>query len=145
MRVRPFLAMVLLTVTSAALCTERPIGRVKTYRPESRLVRNGVEGPIGVSTPIEVGDRIITQAHGAVGIIFIDGSVLSLGPRTELVIDDFTFHPAKKDVSFLSRLLQGTASYLSGAIGRISPGSVKFRTPTAVLGLRGTKILIKVE
>jgi hypothetical protein len=135
----------LLAISSAAFCTEQPIGRVKTYQPEARILRNGAEAPAAVSTPIYAGDRIVTRAHGAVGISFIDGSVLSLGPQTDFIIDDFTFHPAQKDVSFLSRLLQGTAAFLSGAIGRISPESVKIRTPTATLGLRGTKILIRVQ
>ena len=71
--------------------------------------------------------------------------MLSLGPQTEFVIDQLTFRPAEKDVSFLSRLLHGTATFLSGAIGRISPESVQFKTPTATLGLRGTKVLIKVQ
>jgi len=139
------LVLALLANSSAALCTERPIGRVKTYQPESRIFRNGGEEPVRVGTPIHVGDRIVTRSHGAVGITFIDASVLSLGPQTEFIIDEFTFHPIEKDVSFLSRLLQGTATFLSGAIGRIAPESVKFKTPTATLGLRGTKILIKVQ
>jgi hypothetical protein len=121
------------------------VGTVKTFKPESVVIRGGVEQSAEVGTPVEVGDRIVTRSDGAVGITFIDGSVLSLGPGTEFVIDEFNFEPASKDVSFLSRLTRGTATFLSGAIGRIAPGSVKFKTPTATLGLRGTKVLIHVR
>lgn len=122
-----------------------PIGSVKTYQPESVIVHDGIERPAEKGAPVHVGDRIVTDSDGAVGITFIDGSVLSLGPRTEFVLDEFRFNPREKDVSFLSRLQRGTATFLSGAIGRILPESVRFKTPTATLGLRGTKILIKVQ
>ena len=145
MNVTQMLSAALLATSVAALGAEPPVGRVKTYQPEAVIVRGGVQETVAVGAPIEVGDRIITRSQGAVGITFIDGSVLSLGPQTEFVIDQLTFRPAEKDVSFLSRLLHGTATFLSGAIGRISPESVQFKTPTATLGLRGTKVLIKVQ
>jgi hypothetical protein len=137
--------IVLLVFSLAAFGADQPVGKVKTYQPVSFIFRNGVESPVDAGTPVHVGDRIVTRSQGAVGIIFVDGSVLSLGPDTEFIIDELTFHPAAKDVSFLSRVLHGTATFLSGAIGRISPESVKFKTPTATLGLRGTKVLIKVR
>jgi hypothetical protein len=42
-------------------------------------------------------------------------------------------------------MLKGTASYLSGIIGRQSPESVRFKTPEATIGIRGTQFLVKVE
>lgn len=81
----------------------------------------------------------------AVGIIFSDGAVLTLGPSGKLIVEDFLFKPAEQNVSFISRAVKGSVAFMSGAIGRISPGSVQFKTPTATLGLRGTKILINVD
>jgi hypothetical protein len=145
MKTTLLLSMLLLAVWSAASGADQAVGSVKTYQPESLIYRDGIQGPASVGTPIHVGDRIVTRSQGAVGITFVDGSVLSLGPQTEFIIDELTFRPAAKDVSFLSRLLRGTATFVSGAIGRISPESVQFKTPTATLGLRGTKVLIKVQ
>ena len=135
----------ILLLCGAALAANKPVGRVKTYQPESVILHQGTERPVEKGTPVHVGDRIVTGPDGAVGITFVDGSVLSLGPGTEFILDELRFNPADKDVSFLSRLQRGTATFLSGAIGRILPQSVKFKTPTATLGLRGTKVLIKVQ
>jgi len=128
-----------------AVADEKPIGTVRTYQPEAILSRQGSELDAVSGSPVHVGDRILTRRTGSIGIVFIDGSVLSLGPASEFVIDELTFRPAEKDVSFLSRMQRGTASFLSGAIGRIAPEAVRFKTPTATLGFRGTKVLIEVD
>jgi hypothetical protein len=44
----------------------------------------------------------------------------------------------------ITRMLRGTASYISGIIGRQSPESVRFQTPDATIGIRGTQFLVKV-
>jgi hypothetical protein len=129
---------------SAALADGR-IGVVKTYEPKAFVIREGNEIQLSIGSEIFQGDTIMTDSDGAVGIIFKDGAVLTLGPSGKLIIEDFLFQPEVKKVSFLSRVTKGSVAFLSGAIGRISPGSVQFKTPTATLGLRGTKILIEVK
>jgi hypothetical protein len=135
---------VFLLVSSASYASER-IGLVKTYEPVAKVIRNGVESDLKVGSEIYEGDTIVTDGNGAVGIIFKDGAVLTLGPSGKLIVENFLFKPDEKNVSFISRVVKGTVAFASGAIGRISPESVRFETPTATLGLRGTKILIEVE
>jgi hypothetical protein len=121
------------------------IGLVKTYQPVATAIRQGTEIKLNVGTEIFEGDTIVTDSDGAVGIIFTDGAVLTLGPSGSLIVEDFQFKPTEQKISFLSRVIKGSVAFASGAIGRISPGSVQFKTPTATLGLRGTKILIEVD
>jgi hypothetical protein len=121
------------------------IGLVKTYDPVAKVVRQGAEVDLQVGAEIFEGDTVVTDSDGAVGIIFSDGAVLTLGPSGKLIVEDFLFKPAEHNVSFISRIVKGSVAFASGAIGRISPGSVQFKTPTATLGLRGTKILINVD
>ncbi|MBK8816941.1 MAG: FecR domain-containing protein [Methylococcaceae bacterium] len=134
----------LLLISSASNAAER-IGLVKTYSPVATVIREGVETSLKVGSEIFEGDTIVTDGNGAVGIIFKDGAVLTLGPSGKLLVENFLFKPAEKNVSFISKIFKGTVAFASGAIGRISPESVQFETPTATLGLRGTKILIEVE
>lgn len=121
------------------------IGMVKTYQPEASVTRQGVEIKLALGSEIFEGDVLKTDSDGMVGIIFSDGAVLTLGPSGKLVVEEFLFLPDEKKVSFLSHVMSGTVAFVSGAIGRISPGAVQFTTPTATLGLRGTKILIRVD
>lgn len=124
---------------------ENYVGMVKTYQPPAAVIHNSVEAAINIGTKLYLGDIVVTKADAAVGIIFMDGSVLSLGPETHFEIVDFLFKPAERNVSFISKVSQGTVAFTSGAIGRISPESVKFITPTSTLGLHGTKVLIEVK
>jgi FecR protein len=135
---------VLLLFSPISMASDR-IGLVKTYEPVATAIRQGTEVNLQVGAEIFEGDTIVTNSDGAVGIIFTDGAVLTLGPSGKLIVEDFLFKPAEQNVSFISRVVKGTVAFASGAIGRISPGSVQFKTPTATLGLRGTKILIHVD
>lgn len=121
------------------------IGLVKTYDPAATAIRGGSEVKLDIGAEIFKGDTIVTDASGAVGIVFSDGSVITLGPSGKITIENFAFQPEQQKISFLSRILKGSVAFISGAIGRISPESVQFKTPTATLGLRGTKILVSVE
>jgi hypothetical protein len=121
------------------------IGMVKTYQPLAGIVHGGVEAPVNVGLKLYAGDIVVTHTDAAVGIIFMDGSVLSLGPESRFEIVDFLFKPAERQVSFVSKVIKGTVAFSSGAIGRISPESVKFITPTSTLSLHGTKVLIEVK
>jgi hypothetical protein len=68
-----------------------------------------------------------------------------LGPESILVIDEFVFAPKQGKFSIVIRMLKGTAAYLSGIISKVSPDSAHFKTPTASIGIRGTKFVVKVE
>ena len=94
---------------------------------------------------VQSGDVIRTSSEGYVGIIFDDDTVLSLGPSSEFALDDFQFDPAGQKLSFIARMLKGTFSFLSGQIANLAPQQVKLATPDATLGIRGTKLLVKVE
>jgi len=60
-------------------------------------------------------------------------------------VNEFAFSPGEGKMSIVTRLLKGSAVYLSGIIARLSPESVRFETPVANIGIRGTMFAVKVE
>lgn len=128
-----------------AMPEELPVGKTKTSKGAVFVVRDGMPMPVAVGDRIFRNDTIRTGASGSVGIIFEDNTILSLGPDSEIVIDQYVFAPEKGVFSMVARMVRGTASYLSGIIGHQSPESVKFRTPEATIGIRGTHFLVKVD
>lgn len=121
------------------------IGKAKTGKGDVVVVRTGQSIPLKVGDRLYQKDTIRTGTDSTVGIIFEDNTVLSLGPNSELVIDEYIFAPEKGMLSMVARILKGTASYLSGIIGRQSPESVKLHTPDATIGIRGTQFLVRAE
>jgi len=128
-----------------AMPEESPVGKTKTSKGSVFVVRDGRQMPVAVGDRLFQNDTIRTGASSSVGIIFEDNTILSLGPDSEIVIDQYVFAPEKGLFSMIARMVRGTASYLSGIIGHQSPESVKFRTPEATIGIRGTHFLVKVD
>ena len=91
------------------------------------------------------GDSIQTGPNSSVGLIFEDDTVVALGPNSEISIENFLFNPAQKQLSFVTKLIRGTFSFISGQIAKLAPEKVVLQTPDATLGVRGTKFLVKVD
>ncbi|HOP48637.1 MAG TPA: FecR family protein [Desulfobacteraceae bacterium] len=139
-----FLAMVILPPFLSA-AEEPSIGKIKTSSGDIAVMRNGKEISLNTGDSLFQKDIIRTGTDSSVGIIFEDNTILSMGPESEIAIEEYVFAPEKGILSMITRMLKGTASYLSGIIGRQSPESVKFHTPDATIALRGTQFLVKVE
>jgi len=121
------------------------IAIVKELSGVATVVRQ--ECTISATTGLEIwkNDTIRTGPDGSIGIIFNDDTFLSLGPGSILVIDEFVFAPKQGNFSIVIRVMKGTAAYLSGIIAKLAPESAHFKTPTASIGIRGTKFAVKVE
>jgi len=120
-------------------------GIVKSAVGEVVIVRNNLSIKAETNTKLLEGDLIQTGQNGKAGLIFEDDAVISMGPNTKIVIEKFMFQPAEKKLSFIARIFQGTASFLSGQLVKLAPDLVRIETPCATVGMRGTHILIKVD
>jgi hypothetical protein len=90
-------------------------------------------------------DVLVSGDNGYAGIMFTDGTVITIGPKTEFRIDSYVFAPETGEYDFSFFLEKGSAVYNSGKISKLSPESVKITTPKATVGIRGTRFIIKVE
>jgi len=68
-----------------------------------------------------------------------------MGPRSEMVVSEFVFKPEDGRFGLLAKFIKGTFSYLSGAMSKLAPESVKIETPVGMVAVRGTNFLVKVE
>ena len=135
----------------AALCgigsaqAADPAGIVKRVQGAVTLQRAGQPVPIAPVTPgtaVQVGDRLVTGADGAVGLTMADDSLLTAGPGSTLVISEFRFNSTTHEGSFLATLLQGTLSMVTGLIAKQAPQNVNVQTRNAVMGVRGTEFIV---
>ncbi len=94
---------------------------------------------------LQEGDIVITQDSSGIGIIFEDGSLISLGEKSLFVIKKYVFKPEDKKFDIRMNLKKGKAAFSSGKIGKLSPKSLKFEIPEGIVGIRGTKFLVSVE
>jgi len=121
------------------------VGTVQKVNGMATVVRQEQTIFARIGLEIWENDTLRTGPDGAIGVVFNDDTLLSLGPGSVLVIDQFVFAPHQGKFSFVVRMLKGTAAYLSGLISKLSPQSVHFEIPSASIGIRGTKFVVKVE
>ena len=121
------------------------IAIVKQVVGEVSVKRKGVVKIIKQRDRLQREDVLITGEKSSVGIIFHDGSVLSLGEKSHLVIEEFIFQPIEKKFQFDLNMDKGTAIFESGKIGVLSPDAFRFKIPEGTIGIRGTKFLVEVK
>ena len=73
-----------------------------------------------------------------------DDTRVSLGPSSEVRLDRFVYAPAEGQLGFVLRIVRGVAAYVSGRIAKLSPDSIRLETPTAIVGVRGTTLALRV-
>lgn len=93
---------------------------------------------------VESYDTIKTK-NGRTAIEFLDETRVDVTENSKLVIDEFVYDPNTSTGSLALKASFGTVRYASGQIAKNSRQNVKIRTPTAVVGVRGTDFSLTVD
>ena len=120
-------------------------GLVKVMAGTVYLERDGKRLPVQVGTPVREFDTLVTGADGTVGITFSDNSLLSAGPNSVLAIDRYAFDTTTHAGRFDASLKKGTLAVISGKMVKQSPEAMRVRTPTSIMGVRGTEFVVRVS
>lgn len=137
----------LLVVVSTARAEkdDRVIGLVKVAGGDAAILRGGQRIEAQPGKPLFQGDVLATGAGGRLGVILRDDTTFSLGPLSEIRLENFVYRPAEHKLGMILKFSRGVMAYLSGKVAKLAPGSVRLETPVATLGVRGTYLAVKVE
>jgi hypothetical protein len=136
-------ALSLLAVAGTAVAGET-IGVVRNVSGGATVTRGEKSLPAAPGFKITVGDTLCTGRDGSLGVILRDDSSLSIGPGSCLILRSFLFSPSEGKFDLVARITRGTMAYLSGLIGKLAPEKARFETPTATIGIRGTRFAVQV-
>ena len=143
-RCRDALAVVLLFGLAGAVSAAE-IGQIKVAKGQVSLERQGNTMPATVGARLQTADVIKTGADGSVGITMDDDSLLSVGPNSALSLDRYAFDSTTNQGRLDTSLNKGTLAVISGRIAKQSPDAMTVRTPTAILGVRGTEFVVSTN
>lgn len=121
------------------------IGLVKVANGSVQIQRGAAKMPAAVGTGLQASDVVITGADGSAGITFTDNSLVSVGPNSVFAIDKYQFDSTTHVGEFEGNLRQGRLAAVSGKMVKQSPESMKIRTPSAIMGVRGTEFVVQVD
>lgn len=121
------------------------VGRVKRASGEAFVERAGerIEAAPGVT--VEGDDVLVTGTDGRMSVTFIDNSRFSVGPDSRVSLDSFEFDPTTHEGAFEAGIEHGSLAVISGQIAKETPDAMTIRTPTSILGVRGTRFVIEVN
>lgn len=143
MRTKVSLALVALTALAQPAAAE--IGRVKSSVGIVQIQRNGTTISASPGLKLEQGDTVVTGKTGRVGIGFIDDTRFALGPNSRITLTQFGYDRTRQDGTFVTDVNRGSLGVVSGHIAKSKQDAMKVRTPTSMLGVRGTKFVVEIQ
>ena len=121
------------------------VGLVKVSKGDVRIQRGDARLAAAVGSAVQPSDVIVTGADGSAGITFSDNSLVSVGPNSVFAIDKYSFDTTTHVGEFEGNLKKGRLAAISGKMVKQSPESMKIRTPSAIMGVRGTEFVVQVD
>ena len=110
---------------------------------KAELVVSEVRGRLGeITRELAIKDNVFseevveTQADAATRIVFLDGTELSMGPSSRMVLDRYVYDPNTGVGEMALKIVTGVFEFASGAI---ASSGYDIRTPFGNLGVRGTR------
>lgn len=138
------LALSVFSLTARAAGGEA-IGFVKTAHGDAMISTDSNLVKAESGTPLYFGSMLKTGRESSLGVTFIDNTVMSFGPDTEVTINEYLYNPAKGNLKLAASIIKGTLHYISGVIAKLKPEAVTVNTPTGIIGVRGTRFAVKAE
>ena len=118
-----FLAMLLAACAGASAAARADTAEKVGVNAAVNTNANGTP-PSGVTKRLVIGEdivhneRVTTDANGQTQILFIDGSSVSVGPNSDLTIDEFVFDPKTGAGKMTLTDLQGALRFVGGKLSK---------------------------
>jgi len=138
-----WLVLVLILLTSHSYAK---IGDVIEQVGNTNIERKGGDVFEGVQKDFDVESYdVVKTRDGKTAIQFVDETRVDVTENSKLVIDEFVYDPNTSTGKLALKASFGTVRYASGQIAKNSKQNVQIRTPTAVVGVRGTDFSLTVD
>ena len=109
-------------------------GSVKATAPEPQAVGRVLES----GKAIFLNDHVITDAQGKLQVMLLDETVFSLGPNSDMVLDEFVYDPNSGAGKVTASVTKGIFRLVTGKVAAKKPENMAVKLPTGTMGIRGT-------
>jgi hypothetical protein len=120
------------------------IAQLAKLRGVVTVSRAGADQPAAAGMALALHDTVKTGAAARAQIHFADGSEVTLGENTVLVIDHFVFEPSAGSRSVVLSVLNGAVSAVATKSGD-GAFDYQVRTPQGYSAVRGTKWIVAAQ
>ena len=89
-------------------------------------------------------DAITSGAASGMQILLLDETVFTIGPQSEIVIDEFVYDPASEAGRLTAEMTRGVLRFVTGKVASGDPQAMTINLPVGSIGIRGTMGVIRV-
>jgi hypothetical protein len=127
-----------------ALCAAAPladraraqqVGTAAAVNPAAQARGSGGSRTIIIGQSIAHRERVQTTSAGSVQLLFLDKTSMTIGPNSDLAIDEYVYDPVSNTGKLAATLTKGVMRFVGGQISHA--GNAQVTTPNAVVGIRG--------
>ena len=131
-------------IVVAALAAAVPDGAAAQTVGTAAAVNPQVQGGervLQIGSNIIYRERLSTSASGSTQVIFVDKTTLSIGPNSNILIDEFVYDPNAGAGRMTVTLSKGAMRMVGGNVSHTQGATIK--TPLATIGVRGGVATVK--
>jgi hypothetical protein len=134
-------ALLLALGASGALAQER-VGVSSAVNPDVTGTAPGTASrQVVIGQDVVFNERFTTGALGQTQLLFLDESAMTIGPNSDLTIDQFVYDPKSGTGQLAMSASRGLLRFVGGKLSKQEEG-VSLRTSTATLAVRGGAFLL---
>ena len=104
-----------------------------------------LSGANGTMLPLDGGTSVITGPDSHLTMLLPDGTTFTLGPNSDILLDDFVFDSNTSVGKVVAQVIKGTFRFVTGKIASRDPDNMKVKLAVGILGPRGTDVEAKVS
>ena len=136
-RLAPALGLVPTLLGAAGPASAQQVGVNSAVNPDASGTPPGAAAHQLVLGQQVVHDELIkTGPGGQTQILFLDESAMTVGPSSEVTIDNFVYDPNTGKGQLAMSATQGVLRFVGGKLSK-NENAVTLRTPTTTIGVRG--------
>jgi hypothetical protein len=94
---------------------------------------------------IYLGDLIESQSDSGMQIILLDETTITIGPESDLTIDEFYYDPETTAGELSAEATKGMFRFVSGNVTQNNPDATTFNLRSGTMGVRGTMVLVSLD
>lgn len=133
------LSVMLAVIAATAPARAQVVGKAAAVNADSTV--SGRTLTIGAAVVHK--ERIKTNNSGSLQLLFIDRTTLTVGPNSDITIDEYVFDPNRNAGKMTVSVSKGLMRFVGGQISHNGEATVK--TPPATIGIRGGVAIIAVN
>lgn len=136
------LSSILLLSLIAASPASAELTRIGAAAAVSGSVMATAPGAVGrivqSGKPLFLNDHVTTDDKGRLQVLLADETVFTLGPNSDMVLDEFVYDPATGAGKVSANITKGVFRFVTGKVARKDPEKMKVKLAVGTIGIRGT-------